>query len=72
MDDEDIGSQLGVVQAQLAAAKAGGGALLVHCHEGRSRSATLVLAYLMQARGMTLKQALEHVRWAAPVCWFMW
>ena len=31
-------------------AKAKGTAVLVHCHEGKSRSVTLVLAYLMKAQ----------------------
>ena len=38
-----------------------GGKLLLHCHEGKSRSITLALAYLMQTKDWTLKQALEFV-----------
>uniref|UniRef100_A0AAY3ZVA4 Dual specificity protein phosphatase n=1 Tax=Denticeps clupeoides TaxID=299321 RepID=A0AAY3ZVA4_9TELE len=36
--------------------------LLVHCVLGRSRSATLVLAYLMIYKEMTLVDAIEHVK----------
>ncbi|KAM9463015.1 dual specificity phosphatase 29-like isoform 2-T2 [Clarias gariepinus] len=36
--------------------------LLVHCVMGRSRSATLVLAYLMIEEKMTLVEAIEHVK----------
>ncbi|XP_077359400.1 dual specificity phosphatase 29-like [Festucalex cinctus] len=36
--------------------------LLVHCVMGRSRSATLFLAYLMIGEGMTLAAAAEHVK----------
>ncbi|XP_075872321.1 uncharacterized protein LOC142881844 [Nelusetta ayraudi] len=36
--------------------------LLVHCVMGRSRSATLFLAYLMICEDMTLVDAVEHVK----------
>ncbi|TVC49514.1 Dual specificity phosphatase DUPD1 [Bagarius yarrelli] len=36
--------------------------LLVHCVMGRSRSATLVLAYLMIQEKMTLVDAIEQVK----------
>uniref|UniRef100_A0A8D3DEV7 Dual specificity protein phosphatase n=1 Tax=Scophthalmus maximus TaxID=52904 RepID=A0A8D3DEV7_SCOMX len=36
--------------------------LLVHCVMGRSRSATLFLAYLMICESMTVVDAIEHVK----------
>uniref|UniRef100_A0A667YLA5 Dual specificity protein phosphatase n=1 Tax=Myripristis murdjan TaxID=586833 RepID=A0A667YLA5_9TELE len=36
--------------------------LLVHCVMGRSRSATLFLAYLMICKNMTVVEAIEHVK----------
>jgi protein-tyrosine phosphatase len=42
-----------------------GGCVLVHCHEGRSRSVALVAAYLMARRGMDLAGALARIRWGA-------
>uniref|UniRef100_A0A3Q2QGZ5 Dual specificity protein phosphatase n=1 Tax=Fundulus heteroclitus TaxID=8078 RepID=A0A3Q2QGZ5_FUNHE len=36
--------------------------VLVHCVMGRSRSATLVLAYLMMKHSLTVVEAIEHVR----------
>lgn len=45
-------------------AKAG---VLVHGNMGMSRSATVVLAYLMLQQDMTLKQAIEHVKERRPV-----
>lgn len=36
--------------------------LLVHCVMGRSRSATLILAYLMICQNMTVVDAIEHVK----------
>jgi len=39
-----------------------GKAVLVHCKGGRSRSATIMLAYLMKYQGYTLKDAYIYVK----------
>lgn len=50
MEEEDIGRFFDSAAAFIDAARESGGAALVHCHEGKSRSVTLVLAYFMQAK----------------------
>ncbi|XP_057771807.1 dual specificity protein phosphatase 1-like [Salvia miltiorrhiza] len=47
-------------------ARASGGGVLVHCFAGRSRSVTVVVAYLMFKRGMSLSDALGYVRMKRP------
>lgn len=44
----------------------GGGQVLVHCFAGVSRSASVVIAYLMRYHHMTYSQASAHVRDKRP------
>ncbi|KAJ4365278.1 tyrosine protein phosphatase yvh1 [Neocucurbitaria cava] len=46
----------------------GGGGVLVHCAMGKSRSATVVIAYLMQEHNISPSEALSHVRQARSIC----
>ena len=41
--------------------------VLVHCQFGVSRSASIVLAYLMKYHDFSLTQALDHVRQRRPI-----
>lgn len=45
-----------------------GGRVFVHCRQGISRSATLVLAYLMIKKNMTAQQALRLVKASREIC----
>ena len=53
---------------QLEVALAEGKKVLVHCHAGVSRSAALVLGYLILKRGMTYIDAYIHVRLKRNIC----
>ena len=44
-----------------------GGGVLVHCYAGVSRSATCVIAYLMQEREMTFEDAFTFASKHRPV-----
>ena len=39
-----------------------GGKVVVHCMAGVSRSASIILAYLVKYRNMTLREAFKHTR----------
>ena len=39
-----------------------GGRVLVHCHAGISRSATIVACYLMLKKSMTAQEAIRTIR----------
>ncbi|GIM08174.1 hypothetical protein Vretimale_12277 [Volvox reticuliferus] len=67
VDDEDISKHFGDVCEFIQSCHAAGGSVLVHCSEGKSRSVTLVLAYLMRVRGWRLKAAFDHVKSRRPV-----
>ena len=40
--------------------------ILLHCHAGRSRSASLLAWYLMQSQNLTCDQALEFIKSKRP------
>jgi len=44
-----------------------GGGVLVHCFAGVSRSATCVIAYLMQEQDMTFEEAFSYASKRRPV-----
>lgn len=48
-------------------AKRTGGGVLVHCFVGRSRSVTIVVAYLMKKHNMSVSEALDLVRSKRPM-----
>jgi protein-tyrosine phosphatase len=45
----------------------GGGSVLVHCFAGVSRSASVVIAYLMREHGLPTLDAMTYVRKRRPI-----
>ncbi|KAM5268664.1 dual specificity phosphatase 28 isoform 2-T2 [Hipposideros larvatus] len=64
---EDLLAHLEPTCAAIEAAVRAGGACLVYCKNGRSRSAAVCTAYLMRHRGLSLAQAFQTVKSARPV-----
>ncbi|NXV71549.1 DUS12 phosphatase, partial [Atlantisia rogersi] len=62
----DLLSRLDDCAAFIEAARAGGGAALVRCHAGVSRSVAVVTAYLMKTEGLPWEEAYAAVRAAKP------
>jgi len=66
-DDEDVASAFASAFRHIEDARAGGGAVLVHCVAGMSRSVALTTAWLIRGEGMTLFNALNLIRQRRPV-----
>ena len=61
----DIAAHFAETYAFIEAAREAEGAVLVHCHEGKSRSVTLTLAYLMESQARCLMETgLSASPWA--------
>lgn len=63
-DDEqaDLGPTFDAALPWLRDALSGGGRVLVHCERGASRSASVVVAHLMEAQGLGVAEALALTR----------
>lgn len=66
VDFEDINIHFGVACDYIDSVQNGGNKILVHCFEGRSRSAAIVLAYIMLKRNMTLAESWALLKTAHP------
>lgn len=66
-EDADISVFFDKACSWIDEVKIAGGRVLVHCMAGRSRSATLVLAYLMRSERMSLLDAFLHAKRRRPI-----
>jgi dual specificity MAP kinase phosphatase len=62
----DLLPHIDACNAFIGRALAGGGAVLVHCYAGQSRSAALVMAHLIAAQGLGVMDAWAVTRRARP------
>jgi protein-tyrosine phosphatase len=60
--DEDIRQYFDPVHALINQSKEKGESVLVVCTAGISRSATIVMSYLIKHEGMSLSNAYAHVK----------
>jgi len=66
LPDEDLLSYITTANSFIEECRQKGGACLVHCYRGRSRSATVVTAYLMYRHSYSMEKALGKVRAKRP------
>ncbi|PHT94908.1 Dual specificity protein phosphatase 1 [Capsicum chinense] len=65
--DENISHYFEECFNYIEEAKGQGGGVLVHCFAGKSRSATIVIAYLMKKHAMSHNEAYQLVKSKRPV-----
>ncbi|PGH16453.1 hypothetical protein AJ79_01784 [Helicocarpus griseus UAMH5409] len=70
VDDEDILEHFPSTNAFIKSGLEGGGGVLVHCAMGKSRSATVCIAFLLHREpgALTPPEALEMIRKSRPLC----
>jgi atypical dual specificity phosphatase len=66
IETQDVTDALNEGLAIIDQVAAGGGKVLIHCHEGRSRSVTLALAYLIARDRMPLADAINFIKSHRP------
>ncbi|KAK9369537.1 dual specificity phosphatase [Lipomyces kononenkoae] len=66
-DDEDMLQYFNQSNAFIEEALSSGGKILVHCIAGISRSSTLVIAYIMRDRRISLEEAWSLVQQGRPI-----
>jgi len=66
LEDEDISEAVGDALSIIDRIAAAGGKVLVHCHEGRSRSVSMCLAYFITRERMPLADALSFIQVHRP------
>ena len=66
--NENLLQRFKEANAFIEAALMDGGGVFVHCAMGKSRSATIVCAYLMQKYGVSPEAALKQLCEGRPVC----
>ena len=62
----DLARHIPACHGFIDGALGGGGKVLVHCHQGKSRSVTIVASYLMRRDGLGLEQAMDTIRAVRP------
>ncbi|CAG8484984.1 12708_t:CDS:1 [Acaulospora morrowiae] len=65
-NQENLNSDFSSAFAFIDEARSAGRNILVHCQCGVSRSASLIIGYVMKANRMTLNQAYEYVKNKSP------
>ncbi|KAL7268237.1 tyrosine protein phosphatase yvh1, partial [Rhizina undulata] len=67
VEDENILEHFSTSNKFISSAIQNGGVVLIHCAMGKSRSATILAAYIMASRRLELNLALSLIRRARPI-----
>ncbi|RKP38024.1 dual specificity phosphatase, partial [Dimargaris cristalligena] len=68
-DQDDLSDYFERAFTYIDQARASGASVLVHCQLGVSRSASLVIAYVMRTLRLRFQEAYQHVQGKSPnVC----